>query len=267
MGFFGKLKKEAQAKMDRAAKTLAAPTELRNLDEIVKDLVTTMDVLILQFENDGTPPNEEQAKDWETEKFKELKANYNERAKEATGRDPKDDKDSMSVRKRQLNRKLQSRRGKLFARFSDAVGDLKGQAENAIKSAEEELAEMEADIEEALPIKPSEITSQYDELMARVEENINASFPDGVEGLDNYDDGLDCQSYADFKTSVAAAQEAMQAKAVEASVAATNEYKEGIVEAIASDLADDEIDYAEDGGEGIKAAILESIKAALESVV
>ena len=263
MGFFNKLKNEAKAKMDRAAKTIAHPTELRDLDKIVNDLVTTMDVLILQFENDGTPPNEEQATAWEDEKFGELNSTYDERAKESTGRDPKDDKDSMSVRKRQLNRALQARRGKLFGRFSEAVGNLKAQAEAAIKSAEEDLAELDGEIEENLPMKPSEITSQYDALVTRVEENINSSFPDGVEGLDNYDDGLDCQSYADYKTSVTAAQEAMLEKAVEATAQATADYKQGILDAIEADLADDELDFAEDGGEEIKAGILESIKGAL----
>jgi hypothetical protein len=67
MGFLKKMRKAAhkvEAAVERAADTATHPTELRDLDAIVKDLTTQLDVAILQFENDGTPPNADQAKEW-----------------------------------------------------------------------------------------------------------------------------------------------------------------------------------------------------------
>lgn len=167
------------------------------------------------------------------------------------------------MRRRILNRNHDARRGKLFARFSGDVAALKESAEAAMNAADVDLAETVEECTARLPIKPTEVTEAFTGLLTRVEDNINASFPGGVEGLDNYDDGMDCKSYEEWKTAVMAAQEEMLAANAEAVGEAIAEYKQGVFDSILGDLADDEIEFVDDGGEAIKNEIIEAVKGAL----
>jgi len=225
-----------------------------------------LDKDIAEFENDGTPPTKAQAKDWEDEKFAAYQREYDEKAKDKTGRDPKDDQDNIAVRKRILGRQQESRRGNLFSRFSDDVAGLVVKAALTLKNCVESLAELQTNLAEQLPVKASFITSEFAALHTRLEDSIGASFPDGVAGLDNYDDELpeDIPSYTDFKLSVEASQEEILNANSTAITEAIAEFKKGVATAIEEDLRDDMIEFFEDDGDEFKRSIITSIKTALE---
>lgn len=218
------------------------------------------------YENDGTPPTAEQAKEWEDERFAAYQQQYDGKAKDKCGRDPANDQDNISVRKRILGRQQESRRGKLFARFSDDVAGLVVKAAMTLKNCVTELSELQVSLIDNLPLKASVISSEFTALNVRLEDMVNASFPDGVVGLDNYDDELPegIPSYTDFKTSLMAAQEEILNANVEAVDDAIIELKVGVAAAIEEDLSDDVIEFIEDDGEELKANIVTAIKAALE---
>ena len=242
------------------------PTELSDLDRIVAHLMRELDDEINWYENDGTPPTAEQAKEWEDERFAAYQQQYDGKAKDKCGRDPANDQDNISVRKRMLGRQQESRRGKLFARFSDDVAGLVVKASMTLQNCVESLAELQSNLTDNLPLKASIIASEFTALNVRLEDSINASFPDGVAGLDNYDDELPegIPSYENFKTSVMAAQEEVMNANVEAVDNAIIELKAGVAAAIEEDLSDDVVEFMEDDGEELKGTIVAAIKAALE---
>mmetsp|Transcript_24527 Transcript_24527/g.40890 ORF Transcript_24527/g.40890 Transcript_24527/m.40890 type:complete len:259 (-) Transcript_24527:122-898(-) len=257
MGFLKGLKKVGHA--------MANPTELKDLDKIVHFLIKQFEDQIDGFENDGTPPTADQAKEWEDERIEAFQNDYDRRAKDLCNRDPVDKHDNIAVRKRILGRKMEARRGKLFARFSDDVQALTVKAALTLKRCVEGLAELESSITEQLPLKNSYIASEFTALKDRLEEDIIASFPEGVTGLDNYDDELPegVPSYVDFKASVDASQEQL----LEANVAAVAEalaaYKQGVVAAVEASLNEDVVDFLEDDGAELKTGILDAVKAAV----
>ena len=139
-------------------------------------------------------------------------------------------------------------------------------ASMTLKNCVESLAELQSNLTDNLPLKASIIASEFTALNVRLEDSINASFPDGVAGLDNYDDELPegIPSYENFKTSVMAAQEEVMNANVEAVDNAIIELKAGVAAAIEEDLSDDVVDFMEDDGEELKGTIVAAIKAALE---
>ncbi|KAJ1427360.1 hypothetical protein B484DRAFT_76437 [Ochromonadaceae sp. CCMP2298] len=260
MGFMNKLKN----KIGKAGHAMANPNELGELDNIVKNLTKNLDEAIAGYENDGTPPTAQQASEWEENKFEKLCAHYDKEARDCTGRAPDDDKDNMAVRRRMLVRKQEARKGALYARFSGDVASLTAKAGITLRACVEELAELEAALGNAMPSKASFVTGEFAALQSRLSDNVEASFPDGARGLDNYDDELPdgVPSWSDFNIQVQAAQERALETNAAAVAEATAAMKAGILAEIESDLAED-IEFMEDDGAELKAAVVEAVRAAL----
>jgi hypothetical protein len=273
MGFMKNLKKKANkaagqaTKMaERAAQTAQHPMELTHLDAVVDELSAKFDGMIDGFEAD-IPPTPEEAVAKEDEWIGELNSEYWEKAKGITERDPKDEKDSMQVRNRMLNRKLNSRKGKLLARFSDEIGEMKDKAISVLTdTCQAELDEFAGDILERLPMKPSELEDAGATMLAQVEDNVNAAYPGGVDALDNFDDDLgDCLSYADWKNAAASKIEELGGQNEEAREEAKKGYLVALYLSICDDMDDDDdLVYFEDNGEDYKAEIRNKIAEALD---
>ncbi len=176
--------------IEKAAHNAANPKELEELDDLVEDELKKFDKFLKELTNDGTPLNEDQAAKLEKEKFDEAEDNYEKRAHKKTGRKAEDKDDNISVRLRQLQRGLKARKGKIYAKFSGAVADLKSQAAETLSNCVETLQSFEEDTRAKLPLLASSIEAEYSSLRKNLDDQINSSFPDGIPGLDNYDDDL-----------------------------------------------------------------------------
>mmetsp|Transcript_3968 Transcript_3968/g.9056 ORF Transcript_3968/g.9056 Transcript_3968/m.9056 type:complete len:263 (+) Transcript_3968:113-901(+) len=260
MSFLKKLNK----KMNQAGEALSNMAELAQLDSIVATITKQFDQDIETFEYEGMPPSAEQADEWEEQQFKAQMKCFDELALKATGREPVDKTDNMAVRRRMLKRKQQARKGALYTRFTTETADLTAKASRTLLACVEELAELEAALTPTLPAKASHVTTEFAALQSRLSDNVEASFPDGARGLDNYDDELPdgVPSWSDFNIQVQAAQERALETNAAAVAEATAAMKAGILAEIESDLAED-IEFMEDDGAELKAAVVEAVRAAL----
>ena len=273
MGFMKSLKKkaskaagEATKMAERAAQTAQHPMELTHLDGIVDELTAKFDGMIDGFESD-IPPTSEEALSKETEWIDALHDEYWEKAKGITEREPEGDKDNMQVRFRMLDRKLNSRKGKLIARFSDEIGEMKDKAISVLTNiCAAESSEFMDDISERLPMRPSALEEACATMLAQVEDNVNAAYPGGVDALDSFDDDLgDVQSYADWKVEAASMIEQLGVNNEEACEEAKKGYLIQIYLSICDDMDDDDdLPYFEDNGEDFKAEARAKIAEALD---
>jgi|LauGreSBDMM110SN_4_FD.fasta_scaffold98739_1 hypothetical protein len=235
-GFLKKLGKG----IEKAAHNAANPKELEHLDNIVEDELKDFDRFVNGLQNDGTPLNEEQATELENKKFQEAEDNYERRAHKSTGRKAEDKDDNISVRLRQLKRGLNARKGKIFAKFSGTVGDLKGQAATTLSNCVESLNAFEEDTREKLPLLSSTIESEYASLRRNLDDQINSSFPDGINGLDNYDDSLPdgIPSYKQFVENFEASKAAINAANDAAKEATKAQIKDGFLDDLKAAIAE-----------------------------
>jgi len=185
-----KFMKKLGKDIEKAAHNAGHPKELEHLDNIVESELKNFDEFLKDLKNDGTPLNEDQAAELEQKKFNEAEENYERRAEKSCDRKAEDKDDNISVRLRQLQRGLKARKGKIFAKFSGAVGNLKDQAAETLSNCVESLSSFEEDTRSKLPLLSSTIESEYATLRRNLDDQINTSFPDGIAGLDNYDDDL-----------------------------------------------------------------------------
>jgi hypothetical protein len=273
MGFMKALKNkaskaaaEATKVAERAAQTAQHPMELTHLDGIVDELTAKFDGMIDGFESD-IPPTNEEALSKETEWIDTLNEEYWEKAKGITEREPEGDKDNMQVRFRMLNRKLSARKGKLIARFSDEIGEMKDKAISVLTDiCMAESSEFMDHISERLPMRPSNLDEACAAMLAQVEDNVNAAYPGGVDALDSFDDDLgDVKSYADWKVEAASMIEQLRVNNEEAREEAKKGYLIQIYLSICDDMDDDDdLPYFEDNGEDFKAEARAKIAEALD---
>ena len=252
---------------ERAAQTAQHPMELTHLDGIVDELAAKFDGMIDGFESD-IPPTSEEALSKETEWIDALNEEYWEKAKGITEREPEGDKDNMQVRFRMLNRKLNARKGKLIARFSDEIGEMKEKAMSVLTDiCVEEASDFYDNISSLrLPMRPSDLEEAGAALFAQVEDNINAAYPGGVDALDSFDDDLgDVKSYAEWKVETASMIEQLKVDNEEAREEAKKGYLIQIYLSICDDMDDDDdLPYFEDNGEDFKAEARAKIAEALD---
>mmetsp|Transcript_1976 Transcript_1976/g.5457 ORF Transcript_1976/g.5457 Transcript_1976/m.5457 type:complete len:271 (-) Transcript_1976:1614-2426(-) len=170
--------------------------ELRTM---VPTLVKKLDNWINVYPNDGTPPTEPECSDLEDEKINELLAEFDEKAG-SLGRV----KDEVPDRRHLLAHNLNSRKGYLFYKFSDTVDALQDQAAKTMTVCLETLNQSVKELNSIIPTKDDAITWEFEQVVKRCEEYVTATYPEGVTGLDAYDDVLPegIPSYADFLTLV-----------------------------------------------------------------
>lgn len=174
--------------------------EARALDDLVRKLIADMDSWIADYgSDDATPPNNEECADLEAKKIEALLSRYDLEAATL-----KRVKDSHSVKRQALDLKLDSRKGRLYQKFRGTVENLEEQATMCMKFCVDTLKEYEASLKERFPINDGSILKEISACMLGAEQYINVVFPEGVVGLDKYDDTLPdgLPSYAAFKDMV-----------------------------------------------------------------
>mmetsp|Transcript_19897 Transcript_19897/g.24561 ORF Transcript_19897/g.24561 Transcript_19897/m.24561 type:complete len:276 (+) Transcript_19897:139-966(+) len=247
MGWFNDLFKGGKYKEDT-----------KKLSLLVKTLTKDMDKWIKGFENDGTPPNEEQGKELEDAKIAEFEEEYDSQAIFAV--EGKDENNLIPEYKEKLQENLEEMRGDLYRRFSGAVDSLERSAAKVLKACVKAYTRKEAELKTRLPMGESDIVNEFDELIEDLTEFISTRFPDGVEGLDNYDDELPdgIPSWSEFKEQCSAKVEEIKGLSEEAIPAAVEEIKANTLasvkksideainktmDAVKEDLSDDSFPY------------------------
>jgi len=147
---------------------------------------------IKNYSPEGLPPNEEECAAIEEEQISLTLSEFDEVAGHLWRV-----KDEVPNRRHRLVSILESRRGKLWARFSESVSELQDLADLTMEYCVARLEETEEDVKGSLPEASDSIVSAFDKLVEDCEEYIEETFPGGVEGLTAFDDNLDA-----FKESI-----------------------------------------------------------------
>lgn len=233
--------------------------EDRRLKQYVADTIKKMDQWIRDYENDGTPPNEEEAAALEEEKINELLSEYDDYVPLHYYRV----NDKFAHRREKMERKLHQRQGRLFAKFRDDVWALEDKAIAMMTFCKEELEELEEVLTENMPMDLNTIVEDFDSFLACCREYIDMTYPDGVEGMDAYDDDLPegLMPFTQFVEMVEAKKleymtqnEESKAPAIEkvkgdAKEMCRSKINEAVKQALAdiqTDLADDKLAYLDD---------------------
>lgn len=176
--------------LSKAGHNMMNPTELKDLDALVDRLTKDYDQWIAHYPNDGTPPTKDQCKAEEDAKSAKLNDEYDGKASDLCDRKPKDKDDNISVRKRQLNRNLSARDGKLFGRFSGEVSGLQDLAAKTLATALAATDDFDDTVRVQMPMSAELLIAEFEKMKVDIESQIDNSFPGASEGLDNYDDAL-----------------------------------------------------------------------------
>jgi len=205
---------------------------------------------------DDTPPNEEECEELVRAKVAELLASYD------TGAAGLQRVENQHAERREtLIENLEKCKGNLFLKYSDAVAALTNQAGNTMEYCVECLAALDA--EQILPTSEELLEQMFEALTEHLTDYIETTFPDGVAGMDAYDDVLPegLPSYAEFLESVEAKHEEFKAKNPEAIPGAIEEVKTtskqmfqdvinkaifAAMEEIVLDLSDDTLPYLDE---------------------
>jgi len=205
---------------------------------------------------DDTPPNEEECAELVGVEVEELLAAYDAGAAAL----PRAEKIHEETRESLIGN-LKRVEGNLFLKYSDAVAALTNQAGNTMEYCVECLAALDA--EQILPTSEELLEQMFEALTEHLTDYIETTFPDGVAGMDAYDDVLPegLPSYAEFLESVEAKHEEFKAKNPEAIPGAIEEVKTtskqmfqdvinkaifAAMEEIVLDLSDDTLPYLDE---------------------
>mmetsp|Transcript_11257 Transcript_11257/g.12890 ORF Transcript_11257/g.12890 Transcript_11257/m.12890 type:complete len:270 (+) Transcript_11257:34-843(+) len=209
--------------------------EKGKLKSLVSTISSKMDKWISSFENDGTPPNEEQARTLEEEKISELLEEFDK------GANPLQRiKDEHAEYRDNLSKKLCSRMGRLYKKYSDDVSALEEQAAMCMIYCKETLQDFEEDLQKSLPTSTTEVENSFKELMENCRIFIETSYPEGVEGIDNYDDGFEdgIPSFDEFRVIVEEKKDKYKLKNQDAIAPAVEKVKEDCSEMFKNKIND-----------------------------
>jgi hypothetical protein len=138
-----KLKEKGASAGESIVDAAKNPFELKELDEIVANLLEDCDKAI---DKHTEPLQKEQADAVERELFERLNNKYDEKAKKKLDRECEDEQDNIAVRKRILNRGLDARAGKIYSKFSTDVTALNEHAAATMIRAVQSMRDAEATI-------------------------------------------------------------------------------------------------------------------------
>ena len=170
---------------------------------------------------------------------------------------PDSKKDDINEKREWVKERLEKRKNKLWDRFSEDAKDMFKKARKVMQQCQDELEANNAEVAAGLPAKREWIINEYTELVDVQTAYIEENFPEGIAGLDNYDDGERCISWEDWKAACLAAQEEaleanetcraeMLASLKENMTAMLNAKVREAIEAVKEDVCDDEIAFLED---------------------
>ena len=246
--------------------------ERKRLHRLTPDLLKKMDRWISSC-TDSTP-SEEECKALEEAQIAKLTEEFDKEAARL-----KRVKDEVPKEREEFVQFLGWKRGKLYLKFSDAIGALKQQAQDTLKQCADSFSKFEKEQKESFPVGEDELTTELAEFLADTNKFVEDTYPEGVKGLDGYDDELPAgvQSYAEFLAMVAAKESELKEANKKAIPAAVDQLKSGskarfqniineavmkATDEIVKDLSDDVLPYLEEGEmAALRQELIESAKA------
>jgi len=203
-------------------------------------------------------PTEEECTQKEQEKMDEL-----EKAFDAEAGAMFRVQDEVPDAKEELLTHLKRRRGKLYKKFSSQVEALGDQAADCIEQCVDYLTRTKSRMKKSLPVAEGVISDAISDVNKNCDAYITNTFPDGVDGLDNYDDELPdgIPSYAEFKEQVSAAEAELAEENLSKVEAGIEEVKSGAL-AMAKDKVNEAIKTAM---EEVKANLSDDVLPYLDS--
>lgn len=213
------------------------------MKKLSKELLSQMDVWIANYQDET--PTAEECTVVEEAKIVELTTEYDTvagtlwRVKEEV---PKE--------REQFVKYLGWKRGKLFLKFGATIQALKDQAIETLTHCDEMWKTFEAELIESFPVPEPTIGQELQEFLTGTTNYVNDTFPEGVEGLDAFDDALPdgVPSYTEFQRTVLASE---------------NKLKTVNKEAIPGEIAK----IKETGKVGLKLAVNEAIQKAVADFI
>lgn len=221
----------------------------KHLAKLVNEKGIEMDNFIEGFPDDPLP-TEEQCVEAEDGHIAFLLERFVIEAPDKTHRESTGEEDDpMEIKKGQLAEILEMRKGYLFGRFAEGVEALEEKAAKMLSHCVKALEKVEKELKEEMPVKPANVSETFSDLLASLTKFVNGKYPDGIEGLDQYDDNLPegIPSWSEFKDQVASKEEEMMA-------ANEEEIGKGVE------------DIKTHNNEDIKEAVDDAIKAAIEDL-
>lgn len=217
--------------------------EHSELKKLGPTLLNKMDVWIAEYQ-DGTPTAEE-CTTVENAKIQELMDEYDVES-EKLGRV----KEEVPEARAQFVKYLNWKRGKLFLKFGATIQALEEQAVTTLQHCQEMWETFQESLKTSFPVEPSVIGQELQEFLSQTTQYIEDTFPEGVKGLDQFDDALPngTPSYTEFQRSVMASE---------------HKLKEANTAAIPDELAK----LQESSKEGFKLAVNEAIQKAIADIV
>lgn len=235
--------------------------ETSALQKLVPEIGMKLDKWIHDYDcGDSTPPNEEEAKVLEDKALEEFLLEYDTRAAQLR----RVDADEHADRREQVVKNLNKRKGRLFRKYSDQVSALKNQAADTMQYCADTFASFEESLEkDVLPTSEEDLDKVFEDFLDQIQNYIESTFPDGVAGMDSYDDSLSdgLLAYPAFREMVVAKKEEYKAKNTEAIPGAVEKVKasskdmfrdvinkavETAIEEIVEDLSDDVLPYLDE---------------------
>ena len=208
-----------------------------------------MDIWIAQYD-DGTPTAEE-CTQIEEAKIAELTTEYDTVSQQLWRV-----KDEIPQEREQFVKYLGWKRGKLFLKFGATIEALKEQAVKTLQQCNEMWKTFEQELIESFPVEETTIGAELAEFLTSTTQYINDTFPEGVAGLDAFDDALPdgVPSYNEFQRTVMASENKLKVKNKDAIPGELEKIKESskaalktsINEAIQKAVADMVLDFQDD---------------------
>mmetsp|Transcript_17587 Transcript_17587/g.26066 ORF Transcript_17587/g.26066 Transcript_17587/m.26066 type:complete len:272 (-) Transcript_17587:65-880(-) len=235
--------------------------EQKRLRLLVSDTEKKLDMFIKAYPNDGTPPTEDECTKLTDDQVTTLLEAFDTEA--GKSKLPRI-QDEVPKKRATLVKRLSYRKGKLYSRFSKAVEALTDQAASIMNYCVSAMKENDDELEGLIPVAEKRIEEEFAELLTDVTAHINDNYPEGVTGLDSYDEGLPegIPTFAEYKEMLKTKEEEWKAKNKEAIPAGIDRLKvnyqamvkktlnaaieEAMVE-IEKDLSDDTVPYLEEG--------------------
>lgn len=182
------MKRKGKEAVEDVTEVFTSPFEIKELEEIVKDLLKETDDEIAAH---ATALQKEEADAVEQALFNRINEKYDRKASKKLKRDPSsDDNDNINVHKRKLQRGLAARSGKIYSKFASEVTALNDAAAATLRAAVESLTEFEHYAAARLPLLSGDLDSEIASTFASITDQVQNSFPGGVAGIDAYDDNL-----------------------------------------------------------------------------
>lgn len=180
MGYLYKQFQEAQkARFERAT-----------INKVVRVLGKSMDMWISLHKDFGVPPSAEECTTLEDVRIQELMDEYRRKVSDALGREILSPDELVDNREALLETELKAKKGLLFQKYSGVVKKLEEQAAEHLGKALSGLADKVDEVRGMMPVQLATMEEEFQELMEELTEDIESRYPEGVSGLDKFDDAL-----------------------------------------------------------------------------